>query len=65
MISLATPDGKALEAIQSLEKKIGRTILVFNQWKPADLPEEEVKLLQDLEKETCYTLIAIKATHEE
>ena len=60
MISLATPDGKALEAIQSLEKKMGKTILAFNVWQPEDLSEDEIKLLQDLEKETCYTLMAIK-----
>jgi hypothetical protein len=60
MISLATPDGKGLDAIQSLEKKIGKTILAFNQWQPDDLSEDEVKLLQDLEKDTCFTLVAIK-----
>ena len=64
MLSLATPDGKALEAIQALEKKMGKTILAFNQWKPADLDEGEVKALQDLEAATCYTLIAVKAKHD-
>ncbi len=59
-ILLATPDGKALEAIQALEKKMGSTILAFNQWKPDALSVDQVKLVQDLEEETGYTLIAIK-----
>jgi hypothetical protein len=64
MLSLATPDGKTLDSIQSLEKKMGKTVLAFNLWQPADLNDEELKSLQGLEEETCFTLIAVKADHD-
>ena len=63
MLSPATPDGKTLESIQKFEKETGKTVLAYNLWEPADLSEAELKKLQALEKETCYTMIAIKTAH--
>ena len=62
-LSHATPNSKALEAIQKFEKETGKTVLAFDLWEPADLNEAELKKLQALEKETCHTMIAIKANH--
>ncbi len=60
MMSYATPNGKALAAIQNFEKETGKTVLAYDVWQPADLSEAELQKLQALEKETGYALISVK-----
>ena len=62
LYSLASLSAKELEAIQSLEKRIGKQVLALRQMKIEydDLPDEAVGEIQRLEVELGLALVAVK-----
>jgi hypothetical protein len=56
-------DEKGVAEIQALEKETGTTILAYpTPPQAANLPEDEVKKIKELEKKLCVRLVAYK-TH--
>ncbi|QVL36045.1 hypothetical protein [Aminirod propionatiphilus] len=58
--SYAGMEGKKLEALQSAEKDLGRTLLAFScqDLKPAPLSEEQLEHIKALEKELGVVVVA-------
>lgn len=62
LYSLSNLDGKRLEAIQSLEKELGSPLLAFSSVPvgDAEVPEDKLRRLQELEQELGVVLVAVK-----
>lgn len=61
--SLSTKlDGNALDEIQSLERKLGKTLLAFSchELKPHKISEEELTSIQSLENKLGISLVAVE-----
>lgn len=61
--SLGKLDKSEKEAVESLEKELGKTILAFRcniNAKPADLTEEELNRIREVEDKLNLSLVAIE-----
>ncbi|MCR9140644.1 MAG: hypothetical protein NXI24_00115 [bacterium] len=56
-------DANKLEAVQRLEKDLGKTFIAFTPYdlKPADLSEAELARIKKLEDELSVSLVAVQA----
>ncbi len=64
LCSLSTKLGdKELSAIAALEKEVGNTLLAFSchPLKPAEISEEQLAKIQELEKKLNIALVAVNA----
>ncbi len=62
MCSLATLDKGKIEAIQSLEKKLGKTVLAFSckEIKVDTLKDDEIAQIKETEGKLGLSLVAVK-----
>ena len=62
MCSLASLDKEKIEAIRSLEKKMGKTLLAFScrEMKIDTLKDDEVSAIREAEGSLGLSLIAVK-----
>ncbi len=62
LYSVAKLDEKELEAIRSLEKKLGKKILAFkgHDAQLADLSREDLDLLEEMESKLGLSLVVVK-----
>ena len=62
LCTFAQLDGKKLKAVQSLEKKMGKTVVAFSckDIGITPLKDEEIAQLRDLEKKLGVALVAVK-----
>ncbi len=62
LCTFAQLDGEKLEAVQSLEKKLGKTVVAFSckDVGITSLKDDEIAQLRDLEKKLGLTLVAVK-----
>ena len=62
LCTVADLDKKKLEAIQSLEKKLGKTLLAFSckEISITPLKADEIALLKELENKLGLALVAVK-----
>ncbi len=60
--SLTNLDGQKLQEVQSLEAKIGKPLLAFgcHDTKPAQLTNEELSKIKDLERQIGVSLVAVQ-----
>lgn len=61
LCSLSKIESTDLEAIQSLEKDIGKSLLAFtcHDVKPAEIKDEELAKISELEKKLGVVLVAV------
>ena len=61
LCTLANLDGSKIAAVQSLEKKLGKTIIAFSckDLSVSQLKEDEVAQIQKAEKELGLALVAV------
>ena len=62
LCSLSTLDQESLEAIQDLEKKLGKTLLSFSchPFEPAEVKALDLHHIGELEKKLNVVLVAVK-----
>lgn len=62
LCSLSKIESTSLEAIQSLENDLGKTLLAFSchDLNPAEIKDEELKRINELEKKLGIVLVAVK-----
>jgi len=62
LCSLASLDNDRVNAIQSLEKKIGKTLLAFSckEMKIDTLKDEEIAQIKEAEHKLGLSLVAVK-----
>jgi len=62
LCSLASLDNDRVNAIQSLEKKIGKTLLAFSckEMKIDTLKDEEIAQIKEAEHKSGLSLVAVK-----
>ena len=62
LCTFASLDGAKLEAVQSLEKKLGKTILAFSckDISIVSLQEDEISKIKEAEKKLGLALVAVK-----
>lgn len=62
LCSYSKTESLELEAIQGLEKDIGKTLLAFScrDIKPAELKDEDLAKINDLEKKLGIVLVAVE-----
>ncbi len=62
LCTLATLDDKKIASIQSLEKKIGKTIIAFScrDLSASQLKDDELRQIQEFERKLGLTLVAVK-----
>jgi hypothetical protein len=62
LCSLASLDKEKINTIQSLEKKIGKTLLAFSckEMKIDALKDEEIAQIKEAEKRLGLSLVAVK-----
>jgi hypothetical protein len=62
LCSLASLDKEKVNAIQSLEKKIGKTLLAFScrEMKIEALKDEEIAQIREAEQRLGLSLVAVK-----
>jgi len=62
LCSLASLDNDRVNAIQSLEKKIGKTLLAFSckEMKIDTLKDEEIAQIKEAEHKLGVSLVAVK-----
>jgi hypothetical protein len=62
LCSLSKLDNEKIKAIESAEKRIGKTLLAFNchDTAPAKLTQEEIVVLGETEKKLGVVLVAVK-----
>jgi len=62
LCSLSKIESTSLEAIQSLENNLGKTLLAFSchDLNPAKIKDEELKQIHELEKKLGIVLVAVK-----
>lgn len=62
LCTFASLDGAKLEAVQSLEKKLGKTILAFSckDISIVSLQEDEISQIKEAEKKLGLALVAVK-----
>jgi hypothetical protein len=62
LCSFAQLDSEKLEAVQSLEKKLGKTVIAFEcrDIGITPLKDDEITQLRDLEKKLGLALVAVK-----
>ncbi len=60
--SIANLNREKVEALQNLEKKIGKTVVAFSctKVKASKLKEEQLKELKAVEKKIGVTLVAVR-----
>lgn len=63
LFNVSKLEADKLEAIQNLEKDLGKTFLAFTPYdlKPADLSAEELARIKALENELSISLVAVEA----
>ncbi len=61
LCSLSSLDNSQLEKIISLEKELGKQLLSFtcHDVKPAELQDNEINQIQNLENELGFSLVAV------
>lgn len=62
LCSLASLDKERVEAVQALEKKIGKTVLAFScrDMKIDTLKDDEIAQIKEAEKRLGVSLVAVK-----
>ncbi len=62
LCTFANLDGAKLEAVQSLEEKLGKTILAFSckDINIVSLQEDEISQIKEAEKKLGLALVAVK-----
>jgi len=62
LCTFAQLDGEKLKAVQSLEKKMGKTVVAFSckDIGITPLKDDEIAQLRDLEKKLGLALVAVK-----
>ena len=62
LCSLASLDKEKVEAIQALEKKMGKTMLAFScrDLKPDSLKDDEIAQIKEAESRLGLSLVAVK-----
>ena len=62
LCSLASLDKERVEAVQALEKKIGKTVLAFScrDMKIDTLKDDEIAQIREAEKRLGVSLVAVK-----
>ena len=62
LCSLASLDKEKIEAIQALEKKMGKTVLAFScrDLKPDSLKDDEIAQIKEAESRLGLSLVAVK-----
>ncbi len=62
LCSLSKIESTSLEAIQSLENDLGKTLLAFSchDINPAEVKDEELEQINALEKKLGIVLVAVK-----
>ena len=62
LYSLSHLEGKQVEELKRIEKKLGRTVLAYSGYssQPAPLSEEQIHELQAAEKKLGLCLIAVE-----
>jgi len=62
LCSLASLDKEKVEAIQAIEKKMGKTLLAFScrDLKADVLKEDEIAQIKEAEKKLGLSLVAVK-----
>jgi hypothetical protein len=62
LCTFATIDNEKVAAIQSLEKKLGKTIIAFSckDLSVSPLKDEEISEIQAIEKKLGLALVAVK-----
>lgn len=62
LCSLASLDKEKVEAIQALEKKIGKTVLAFScrDLKADTLKDDEIAQIKEAESKLGLSLVAVK-----
>lgn len=54
-------DDKGVAKIKALEKELGMTVMAYaTPWVVGDLADEQLKKVQELEKQLCVRLVAYK-----
>lgn len=63
LCSLSSLETEKIDAIQNLEKELGKTVLAFSchDIKPAQLSAADLEKIQDLEKKLSLSIIAVDA----
>ena len=62
LCSLSKLDKEKIKSIESVEKKIGKTVLAFSchDTPPAKLTQEEIAILGETEKKLGVVLVAVE-----
>jgi hypothetical protein len=62
LFTMANLDQKQLEAVQSLEKKLGKTVIAFSgkDLNATQLKDDELAQIREAEKQLKVALVAIK-----
>jgi hypothetical protein len=63
LCSLSSLETEKIDAIQNLEKELGKTVLAFSchDIKPAQLSAADLEKIQDLEKKLSLSIVAVDA----
>jgi hypothetical protein len=61
LASLSNLEEKSLQSVKTLEGEIGATVLAYSMhdFKPADLNEDQISKIQELESELKVSLVAM------